>query len=160
MASIANSCFLWVNFLKASILKQLGQMDRNDGSGRNEQSQQRSFHRCFLPSFGSFGQTVSEKNLKNQPIRNKNRQWWPCLLTDRDGMKCSYLYTDLFKSSPLIPLGQMNRNLVGSIYGRSSVAIAHFVPIHLHTWTPQAKSTNQKKVLPAAAMFVNQSGQN
>ena len=35
-----------------------------NGSGRNEQSQQRTFHRCFLPSFGSFGQTVSEeKNL-------------------------------------------------------------------------------------------------
>ena len=46
-----------------------------------------TFHRCFLPSFGSFGQTVSEvKNLKNQPIRNKNRLWRPCLLTDRDGM--------------------------------------------------------------------------
>jgi hypothetical protein len=32
-------------------------------------------------------------------------------------------------TSPLKPLGQMNRNLVGSIYGRSSVKIAHFVPI-------------------------------
>jgi hypothetical protein len=31
---------------------------------QNEQSQQRTFHRCFLPSFSSFGQTVSEeKNL-------------------------------------------------------------------------------------------------
>ena len=30
-------------------------------SGRNEQSSQRTFHRCFLPSFGSFGKTVSEK---------------------------------------------------------------------------------------------------
>jgi hypothetical protein len=39
-----------------------------------------------------------------------------------------YLYTDFFKSS-LKPLGQMNRNLVGSIYGRSSVKIAHFFPI-------------------------------
>ena len=29
--------------------------------------------RCFLPSFGWFGQAVSvEKNLKNQPIRNKS----------------------------------------------------------------------------------------
>ena len=37
-------------------------------------------HRCFLPSFGSFAQTISEeKNLKNQPIRNKNRLWRPCL---------------------------------------------------------------------------------
>ena len=50
-----------------------------------------TFHRCFLPSFGSFGQTVSEeKNLKNQPIRNKNRLWRPCLLTDRDGMSNLY----------------------------------------------------------------------
>jgi hypothetical protein len=62
-----------------------------NGSGWNEQSQQRTFHRCFLPSFGSFGQTVSkEKNLKNQPIRNNNRLWWPCLLTDWDGMSILY----------------------------------------------------------------------
>ena len=31
----------------------------------------------------------------------------------------------------------MNRNLVGSIFGRSSVKIAHFVPIRLQTWPPQ-----------------------
>ena len=70
-----------------------------NGSGRNEHSLQRTFHRCFLPSFGSFGQAVSEeKNLKNQPIRNKNRLWWPCLLTDRDEMnnlyRRFYLYRD------------------------------------------------------------------
>ena len=36
-----------------------------NGSGRNEQSLQRTFHRCILPSFGSFGKAVSsEKNLK------------------------------------------------------------------------------------------------
>jgi hypothetical protein len=35
---------------------------------------------------------------------------------------------DSFKSSPLKPLGQMNRNLVGSIYGMSSMKIAHSVP--------------------------------
>jgi hypothetical protein len=32
----------------------------------------------------------------------------------------------------------MNRKLVGSIYGRSSIKIAHFVPIRLQTWPPQA----------------------
>jgi hypothetical protein len=37
---------------------------------------------------------------------------------------------NFFKSSPLKPLGQMKWNLVGSIYGRSSVKIAYFVPIH------------------------------
>ena len=30
------------------------------GLERNDQSQQRTFHRCFLPSFSTFSQTVSE----------------------------------------------------------------------------------------------------
>jgi hypothetical protein len=59
--------------------------------GQNEQSLYRTFHRCFLPSFGSIDQAVSEeKNFKNQPIRNKNRLWWPCLLMDRDEMSNLY----------------------------------------------------------------------
>jgi hypothetical protein len=45
---------------------------------------------------------------------------------------------DFFKSSPLKPLGQMNRNLLGSIYDRSSIKIAHLVLIRLQTWLPQA----------------------
>ena len=61
------------------------------GSGRNEQSLQRTFHRCFLPSFGSFGQVVSEERIfKNRPIRNKNCLWWPCLLMDCDKMSNLY----------------------------------------------------------------------
>ena len=42
---------------------------------------------------------------------------------------------DLNKS--LKPLGQMNRNLLGNIYGRSSIRFAHFVPIRKQTWPPQ-----------------------
>jgi hypothetical protein len=34
------------------------------------------------------------------------------------------------KSSPRKLNSQMNRNLVGSIYGRSSIKIANFIPIH------------------------------
>jgi hypothetical protein len=34
--------------------------------------------------------------------------------------------------------GQMNRNLVESIYGQSSIKSANFVPIHLQIWPPQA----------------------
>ena len=45
---------------------------------------------------------------------------------------------DFLKSSCLKPLYQMNRNLVGSIYGRSSIKIANFIPICLQTWLPQA----------------------
>jgi hypothetical protein len=62
-----------------------------NGSGQNVQSLEKTAYRCFLPSFGSFGQTVSEeKNLKNQPIRNKSRLWRSCLLTDRDEMSNLY----------------------------------------------------------------------
>jgi hypothetical protein len=39
----------------------------------------------------------------------------------------------------------MNRNFVGSIYGRSYIKIAHFVPIHLQTWPPQAVSVQLAK---------------
>ena len=58
-----------------------------NGSGQNGESLQRTAHRCFLPSFGSFSEAVSEeKNLKKQPIRNKSHLWWSCLLTGRDEM--------------------------------------------------------------------------
>ena len=62
-----------------------------NGSGRNEQSLQRTFHKCFLPSFDSFGQAVSEEKIfKNQPIRNKNCLWRPSLSMDRDKMSNLY----------------------------------------------------------------------
>jgi hypothetical protein len=42
------------------------------------------------------------------------------------------------KPSSLKPLGQMNWNLVGSIYGRSSIKIDHLIQIRWQTWLPQA----------------------
>jgi hypothetical protein len=52
-----------------------------NGSGRNEQSQQMTFHRCFLPSFGSFGQTVSEeKNLIFSIVFKFEKRQRPCLM--------------------------------------------------------------------------------
>ena len=58
-----------------------------NGSGRNEQSLQKTPHRCILPSFGSFGKAVSEEKIFfRNPIRNKNCLWWPYLLTDWDEM--------------------------------------------------------------------------
>ena len=51
----------------------------------------RTFHRCFPPSFGSFGKAVSEKKIyRNRPMRNKNCLWQPCLLTDRDEISKLY----------------------------------------------------------------------
>jgi hypothetical protein len=46
------------------------------------------------------------------------------------GNSCFWL-ADFLKSSPLKPRGQMNRNLVGSINGMSSMTIAHFRPDRL-----------------------------
>jgi hypothetical protein len=44
-------------------------------------------NRNFVGNIGSFGKTVSEeKNFYNQPIRNKNRLWQPCLLMDLEEM--------------------------------------------------------------------------
>ena len=84
-----------------------------NGSGRNEQSLQRTFYRSFLPSFGSFGQVVSEeKNFKNQPIRNKSCLWWPCLLMDRDEM------STLFRRPSIDASYQVSVHLAGGFQRR------------------------------------------
>ena len=40
-------------------------------SGQNEQSSKRTFHRCFQPSFGSFGQAVSEEKILKKSANQK-----------------------------------------------------------------------------------------
>ena len=40
-------------------------------SGRNKQSLWRTFHRAFLPSFGSFGQAVSEEKIKMWKVNER-----------------------------------------------------------------------------------------
>jgi hypothetical protein len=42
-----------------------------NGSGRNEQSLQMTFHRCFQPSFGSCGLAVSEENILKKSANQK-----------------------------------------------------------------------------------------
>ena len=85
-----------------------------NGSGQNEQSVQRAFHRCFLPSFSSFGRGVLEAYLsviqfrvsifklrvislstiffflRKHTIINMNCLWRPCLLMDRDEISNLY----------------------------------------------------------------------
>ena len=65
-----------------------------NGSERNEHSLQRTFQGCFLPNFDSFGQVPKclqkRRFFRNQPIRNKNCLWRPCLLTDCDEMSNLY----------------------------------------------------------------------
>ena len=68
-------------------------------SKRNEQFLQRTFHRCFLPSFGPFSRAVSEEKIfRNRPIRNNNCLWWPCLLMDRDKTISLYRILPIYAS--------------------------------------------------------------
>ena len=74
---------------------------------------------------------------RNQPIRNKNCLWWPCLLTDRDEM------SNLYRGPSIDAFYQVSVHLVERFGGEDL-----------------NKSANQKQELPVAAMFVNGSGQN
>jgi hypothetical protein len=50
-----------------------------NGSRRNERSLQRTFHRCFLPSFSSFGRGVSEEKIKMWKVNGRQMtdgKWW------------------------------------------------------------------------------------
>ena len=109
-----------------------------NGSGQNQQSLQSTFHRCFLSSFDSFGKAVSEEKIfRNQPIRNKNCRWWPCLLTDRD--KMSYLHRG------------------------PSIDASYQVQVHLAKRFQRRKIlkiSQSETESPVAAMFVNGSGGN
>jgi hypothetical protein len=62
--------FIWPSGFREDLLKSANQKQESpvavmfvNGSGQNVQSLQRTFHRCFLPSYGSFGQAVSEEEI-------------------------------------------------------------------------------------------------
>jgi hypothetical protein len=92
-----------------------------NGSKQNVHSLERTFHRCFLPSYSSFGWGFSEEKIKLWKVngwQTTDTKWWQKLI-----LPLARFAKKILKC----PLGQMNRNLVGSIYGRSSMKIAHFV---------------------------------
>ena len=73
---------------------------------------------------------LSAKWSETWKVLSKTCSFCPDPLTNMAaiGILCFWL-TYFFKSSPLKPLDQINWNLVGSIYGMSSIKIANFVPI-------------------------------
>ena len=92
-----------------------------------------------------FDWSISKKSSSLKPVGQMNRD----LVGSTHGRSCiqnahflliryqiwppqAILFSDWSiskKSSSLKPLGQMNRKLVGSIYGRNSIKNSHFVPI-------------------------------
>ena len=100
MAATGNSNSDWLISMKSSLMKPLGQMNRHFVGSIYGKSSIRIAH--FIPI---------------------QLQTWPpqeILVSD---------WSISRKSFPLKPTGQMNRNLVGSICGRSSIKIANVVPI-------------------------------
>jgi hypothetical protein len=65
----------------------------------------------------------------------------------------------LKKSSPLKLLGQMEPNLTGSIYVRSSIKFLRFIPFGQQIWLLRA-ILNQKQKLLLAAIFLGQTERN
>ena len=52
-------------------------------SGQNEQSLQRTFHRCFLPNFSKYGKVVSEEKIFQKSTNQK--QEWPAVAMFANG---------------------------------------------------------------------------
>ena len=73
--------FIWPNGFRGEEFKKSANQKQElpvaamfiNGSGQNGQSLQRTFHRCFLPSFGSFGQVVSEEKIKKNISQSETR---------------------------------------------------------------------------------------
>ena len=59
--------------------------------GRNEQSLQRTFHICFLPSFGSFGQTDSEEKIFQKSTNQKQELPVAAMLVNVSGQNVQSL---------------------------------------------------------------------
>jgi hypothetical protein len=76
---------------------------------------------------GSFGKTVSEEKIIKKSTNQKTELLVTAMFANgsvRNGQSLK-----IQKCSVLKALCAMNRNLVGCIYGRSSISKAHFVPI-------------------------------
>ena len=106
-------------------------------SGCNEQSLQRTFQGCFLPSFVSFGQVVSEK-IFSKLTNQKQELPVVAMFVNESGRNQLFLQRTC-------------HSCFLSRFGSFGEAVSEEKIFF--------KSANQKQELPMAAMFVNGSGQ-
>jgi hypothetical protein len=87
-----------------------------------------------------------EDFFRNQPIRNKNCLWWPCLLTDRDEMSI------LYKGHTSRSLRNENLNLFLAHLGKGNVSFCHHLasilcrPLTFHILIFSSETTQLNEV--------------
>ena len=110
-----------------------------NGSIQNEQSLQRTAHRCILPSFGSFGKEVSEEKIFQKPINQKQELSVVAMFVNGSGRNQQ-------------PLQRTFHRCILPSFGSFGKAVSEEKNFQ--------KSTNQKQELSVVAMLANRSGRN
>ena len=108
-----------------------------NGLKRNEQSQQRTSHTCFLPSFNSFSQAISEETIFQKSTNQK--QELPVVAMFVNGLELNQHSLQRTFQGCFLP----SFDSIGQAVSEEKIF---------------QKSTNQKQELPVVAMFVNRSG--
>ena len=103
-------------------------------SGRNEQSLQKTFYRCFLPSFSSFGKVISEEKIFQKSTNQNQELPVVAMFINGSGRNQQFLQKTFHRC--FLP------NC--SSFGKAVIEEKTF-----------QKSTNQKQEWPVVAMFVN-----
>ena len=109
-------------------------------SGRNQQYLQRAFHRCFLPSFSSFSQVVSEEKIFQKSTHQNKELPVVVMVVNGSGGNEQSLWMP-FHRCFLLNLGSF-----GQAVSKQNIFFQ--------------KSTNQKQELSMTAMFDDGSGRN
>ena len=105
----------------------------------NEQTLQRTFHGCFLPSFGSFGKAASEEMIFQKSINQKQ---------------------ELSVAAMFINGSELNEHALQRTFQGCFLPSFDSFGQAVSEEKIFQKSTNQKQELPVVAMLVNRSGRN
>ena len=73
------SRFIWPSCFRGEVFQKCANQKQelpvavtfSNGSGRNEQSLYRTFHRCFIPSFSLFGQAILDEKIFQKSTNKK-----------------------------------------------------------------------------------------